>query len=163
MTTTAFDGRVSTGKEEWLTPPELIHSLGEFDLDPCAPINRPWPTASRHLTILDDGLNAQWNGRVWLNPPYGNKTFQWMKRMAEHEGGGIALIFARTETRTFFETVWPVAHSIMFLRGRIRFYNADGTQGRYSGGAPSSLIAYSTFDADKLAESGLTGKLIKLK
>lgn len=22
---------------EWLTPPEIIKSLGEFDLDPCAP------------------------------------------------------------------------------------------------------------------------------
>ena len=28
-------------KSEWLTPPEVIAALGEFDLDPCAPINRP--------------------------------------------------------------------------------------------------------------------------
>ena len=27
----------SMGKDEWLTPPEIIYSLGEFDLDPCSP------------------------------------------------------------------------------------------------------------------------------
>ena len=39
-----FEGNTSTGKDEWLTPPEIIKSLGEFDLDPCSPINRPWAT-----------------------------------------------------------------------------------------------------------------------
>lgn len=32
-------------KDEWLTPPEIIKALGgpeSFDLDPCAPIKRPW-------------------------------------------------------------------------------------------------------------------------
>jgi len=24
--------------DEWLTPPEIVHSLGKFDLDPCSPI-----------------------------------------------------------------------------------------------------------------------------
>ncbi len=42
-------------KDEWLTPPEIVRSLGTFDLDPCSPINRPGPTAKRHLTIDDDG------------------------------------------------------------------------------------------------------------
>ena len=59
-------------KDEWLTPPELIHSLGVFDLDPCAPFNRPWNTAKRHYTILDDGLKKKVIGRVWCNPPYSN-------------------------------------------------------------------------------------------
>lgn len=57
------------GKDEWLTPPEIIRSLGEFDLDPCSPINRPWDTALNHYTIIDNGLKQQWYGRVWCNPP----------------------------------------------------------------------------------------------
>lgn len=91
-------------KDEWLTPPNIIRSLGVFDLDPCSPINRPWDTAINHLTILDDGLSKEWEGRVWLNPPYGNETRKWLKKLAEH-GNGIALIFARTETKTFFPFV----------------------------------------------------------
>jgi hypothetical protein len=34
--------------DTWLTPPTIIQSLGEFDLDPCSPINRPWNTAKNH-------------------------------------------------------------------------------------------------------------------
>ncbi len=72
------------GKDEWLTPPEIITSLGSFDLDPCSPIARPWPTAKTHFTIQDDGLSQKWDGRVWMNPPYGENTFVWMRRLADH-------------------------------------------------------------------------------
>lgn len=41
--------RNKVGKGELLTPPELIKSLGEFGLDPCSPINRPWDTAKKTL------------------------------------------------------------------------------------------------------------------
>ena len=42
---TAFE-RSTVGKDEWLTPPEIIKALGTFDLDPCASSTRPWPRAS---------------------------------------------------------------------------------------------------------------------
>jgi hypothetical protein len=32
--------------DEWLTPPGILKALGQFDLDPCAPVNRPWDTAA---------------------------------------------------------------------------------------------------------------------
>lgn len=42
----AHDFNTNTeNKEDWLTPPEIIQKLGEFDLDPCVPDNRPWDTA----------------------------------------------------------------------------------------------------------------------
>lgn len=46
----------SSGKDEWLTPRPLIQALGEFDLDPCAPIKRPWDMAKNHFTVEDNGL-----------------------------------------------------------------------------------------------------------
>lgn len=46
--------------DEWLTPPELIRSLGGFDLDVCSPVDRPWATAAHHYTKLEDGLNSFW-------------------------------------------------------------------------------------------------------
>jgi len=69
-------------KDEWLTPPEILRALGSFDLDPCSPINRPWPTARVHYTITDDGLSRPWMGRVWFNPPYGGPKIigPWMRR-----------------------------------------------------------------------------------
>ena len=41
---------------EWLTPPELVIKLGEFDLDPCSPINAPFFHAKNNYTILENGL-----------------------------------------------------------------------------------------------------------
>lgn len=73
--------------EEWFTPPELIKALGEFDLDPCSPVNRPWDTAKKHYTKEVDGLKQKWEGRVWLNPPYGKETFKWIERLANHGDG----------------------------------------------------------------------------
>jgi len=147
-------------KEEWLTPPTMVQALGDFDLDPCSPINRPWATASKHFTIMDDGLARDWVGRVWCNPPYGKKTEVWLDRLADH-GNGIALIFARTETRAFFKTVWDRADALLFIKGRIRFHHVTGEQAA-SAGAPSVLVAYGANNIDALRESGIAGKLVLL-
>ncbi len=150
----------TTGKEDWLTPPHVLRALGAFDLDPCSPIGRPWDTASEHYTLMDNGLNKQWRGRIWLNPPYGNQTEQWIKRLADH-GNGIALIFARTETASFHPWVWEYADAIMFLRGRLRFWTKEGREGG-TAGAPSVLVAYGADNAQCLAGCGLDGRLVKL-
>lgn len=146
--------------DEWLTPPEIIRSLGKFDLDPCAPINRPWPTAARHFTIEDNGLWQKWEGRVWLNPPYGPQTGSWLRKLAEH-GDGIALIFARTETEMFFAHAWERARAMLFLRGRLYFHHADGRRATHNGGAPSVLIAYGARNAAALHASGLAGCCVR--
>lgn len=151
--------RVADGKDEWLTPPEIIKALGEFDLDPCSPVKRPWPTALQHFTVEDNGLAQPWSGRVWLNPPYGTETGKWMQRIAEH-GDGIALIFARTETETWFEWVWPKMAGILFLKGRLAFYHVDGHRARTNAGAPSALIAYGELNVRALKASGIPGHLV---
>lgn len=140
--------------DEWLTPPEIVAKLGSFDLDPCSPINRPWPTAGMHYTVLDDGLSQPWHGRVWCNPPFGREAVKWLRRMAEH-GNGIALIPARTETAMFYETVWGAADGVLFLKGRPHFHYVDGSRAAFNSGAPISLVAYGEKNLLALQESGL--------
>lgn len=147
------------GKDEWLTPPEIIKSLGPFDLDPCSPVDRPWPTANKHYTIEDNGLLMPWEGRVWCNPPYGKHTKDWLNKCALH-GNAIAMIFARTETNMFFSYVWGVADAILFIRGRIKFYHVDGSISSESPGAPSVLIAYGENNTKALSNSGIKGHLV---
>jgi DNA N-6-adenine-methyltransferase (Dam). len=84
-----------------------------------------------------------------------------MRRMANH-GNGIALIFARTETDTFFETVWEKAQAILFLKGRLNFYRINGSPGLINSGAPSVLIAYGDDNAEVLRTCGLSGKWLAL-
>lgn len=153
-------------KDEWLTPPEIIDALGgpySFDLDPCSPINRPWPTAKEHFTIADNGLLKPWRGRIWFNPPYGGPTIvgPWMRRMADH-GTGTALIFARTETDLFFETVWKKATALLFFRGRLHFHHVDGKRAKANAGAPSVLIAYGEEDAEILKDCTIEGQYVRL-
>lgn len=150
----------SGGTDEWLTPPEVIDALGPFDLDPCAPINRPWPTARQHYTIADNGLAQPWHGFVWCNPPYANVP-AWLTKLAEH-GNGIALIFARTETQTWFRHVWPAADGVLFLEGRLNFHYVDGRRAKANSGAPSALIAYGPEAAGRLAARPLAGHYVPL-
>lgn len=146
-------------RDEWLTPPEILDALGRFDLDPCAPICRPWPTANRHLTVEDDGLSAPWAPfeRVWCNPPY-SRASPWIQKMATH-GRGIALLFARAETKRWHTWVWPYASHLLFLEGRVTFCMPDGRPSRrgHSSGGPSVLVAYGADDADALGRCGLIG------
>ncbi len=145
----------------WLTPPSLLSALGEFDLDPCAATDRPWDTAKLHYTKEDDGLAQDWRGRVWLNPPYGPGMDKWLKRLAEHPDGGIALIFARTETKTFFEWVWERADALLFIRGRLKFHKPNGELA-LSANSPSVLIAYGKQEVEVLRNCGIVGKLVEL-
>ena len=149
------------GKDEWLTPPEIIKACGEFDLDPCSPIHRPWDTAKRHYHELNDGLMLPWDGRVWCNPPYGKQLGQWLEKCAMH-GDCVALTFARTETKAFHQFVWPCADALFFFEGRLQFYHVNGTRGD-TAGAPSVLIAYGSRNADAIKNCGLKGRFVSLK
>lgn len=145
--------------DEWLTPPEILKVLGPFDLDPCSPVNRPWPTAAAHYTANDDGLTQPWSGRVWCNPPFGREAVKWLRKCAEH-GNAIALVPARTETAMFYETVWGAADAVLFIKGRPHFHYVDGRKAAANSGAPICLVAYGAANADTLRASGL-GRVVK--
>lgn len=157
--------RRSTTTDDWITPQWLIARLGLFDLDPCASPTQPWPCAKNEFRLpKDDGLEKDWTGEVWLNPPYGKQTGKWLKRLAHHKNG-MALVFARTETKMFFEEVWPWADSILFLRGRLTFSYPDGTGspvGHNSGG-PSVLIAYGPRSVSRLLKNPSLGAIVKVE
>ena len=112
---------------EWHTPKWILDGLGPFDDDPCLPGK-------------DDGLAREWQGFVWLNPPYGPECGKYVGRLADH-GNGIALTFARTETKWFVSQAWGRADCILFLYGRLHFLR-NGTERLGNAGAPSCLIGY---------------------
>ena len=147
--------------DEWLTDPNILLKLGDFDLDPCSPIVRPWDTAKRHFSKMDDGLRQEWVGRTWLNPPYGRQVEVWLERLASH-GNGIAMIFARTETQFFFNQVWSKADSVLFMEGRPYFYTVEGKRAKANSGAPVAFISYGKSNVDCLEECKIPGKHILL-
>lgn len=158
---TSFERSKNT-TDEWYTPKELIDSLGEFDLDPCAPVKPLWITAKNMYDKKMDGLKQKWEGRVWLNPPYSRPLIElFMKKMAEHNNG-IALLFNRLDSVMMQEVVLKKATSMKILRKRIRFYRPDGTQGG-SPGCGSILFAFGEYNDRILQENNLEGIYIKLQ
>lgn len=147
-----------TNTVEWMTPKHIIDALGPFDLDPCSPPTRPWPTAALHYTKEDDGLARAWNGLVWMNPPYDRSMKNWMARFAEHNNG-IALVNARTETSWFVKSVWPKALALFFPAGRIVFCKPDGSIA-HAAGSPSVFVAMGSVARDRLARINLAGQHI---
>ena len=88
-----------------------------------------------------------------------------MKKLSSH-GNGIALIFARTETKTFFDNVWGLADCVFFFKKRLKFHHVSGKEADCAG-APSCLIGYGKANVDAIRaaqiEGKLEGKLIILK
>lgn len=149
------------GKADWYTPKYIFDALQtSFDLDPCHPQQRlPWIPVGHIISLPQDGLAADWKGRVWLNPPYGKETPDWLKKMAAH-GNGIALVFSRTDTKWFHDAI-ANAHALLFLDKRIRFIDSDTMEQGGSPGCGSVLIAWGADCAEILRGADL-GTYIKL-
>lgn len=137
----------SSASSEWYTPPKIIERvlmlLDDIDLDPCSnSATSPNVPAHTLYTREDDGLKQQWEGRVYLNPPYGDTIGSWIdKLIIEYQAmqveAAIALIPARTDTAWF----WPLwQYPLCFVRGRLKFISPVDSE---ENSAPfGSVIAY---------------------
>lgn len=128
--------------DTWITPKWIIDAIGISELDPCGFITdngRPLvETAKHYFTEMDDGLNKEWFGDVFVNFPY-SQSKAWMAKMHEYNNG-IVLCFARTETQAWQQNV-KNATGVNFINKRISFLTATGEE-KGNGNAPSALIAW---------------------
>lgn len=127
-----------TGENEWYTPPQYIEAartvLVTIDLDPASSdMAQKTVKASKYFTINDDGLMEQWNGRVWLNPPYAQPAIHNFMQKAVDEFNAGRMTEAIILTHNYTDTTWfhiaaRCASAICFTRGRIGFLSPEGTK-----------------------------------
>src|SRR4030042_4962121 len=108
---------------DWGTEPALFNFLNKkyhFNLDPDA--EKESAKVSNYYDIKKDGLKQPWDGRVFLNPPFGNAVKEWMKK-AKYEITHndnceliVAILAARTDSKWFQE--YCLGNKIIFIRGR---------------------------------------------
>lgn len=126
----------STGKtDEWYTPKDLLQAIGQvYDLDPCSPgRNKCNVTTLNVYTIWDNGLTQDWEGFVFMNPPFGgrNSHIPWLVKFLKH-GDGIAIVRAYTSAAWFHDYAIK-ADAMLFPRGKTKFVRPDGTVGKAPG------------------------------
>lgn len=136
---------------EWYTPPAIVQVMGGqegFDLDPCTPEDPsvlPAPTARRMIRPSEDGLATPWpeQDHVWMNPPYGRGIERWLEKLANHPGGGIALVPANLDPAWMHDYILkhPNANAMLATRGRLRFVKPDGSLAKAAPGG-SVFVAY---------------------
>jgi len=64
----------------------VIACMGAIDLDPCSNSREiPNVPAARHYTYEDNGLVQPWEGRVFLNPPFGPDVERWFSKFTRSE------------------------------------------------------------------------------
>jgi len=118
-------GRSDRG--EWETPQWLFDILNaefHFTVDVCAlPDNTKCPV---YFTPDDDGLEQEWNGTCWMNPPYGREIKVWMEKARQSAENGatvVCLVPARPDTEWWWENC--IRHEIRFIRGRLQWPDSD--------------------------------------
>lgn len=142
--------------DEWYTPKYIFDALcTAFDLDVAAPNDGPLHVpASRWFST--NGLEQDWSGFVWMNPPFGgrNSLAPWLAKFFDH-GNGIALTPDRTSA-PWFQDAWRRADLVLFMP-KVRFLKPDGSEGK----SPSNGTALwaageaAQFALDRAARAGL--------
>ena len=127
-----------TGDEESYTPPKYIESaravMGEIDLDPASnTMAQENVKADKYFTVNDNGLEQDWSGRVWLNPPYTARVINKFidKTVQDFSSGEIkeAIVLTNNNTDTsWFHNAAKTASAICFTAGRINFLKRDGSK-----------------------------------
>lgn len=126
----------NSGNNEWYTPAHYVEAarkvMGGIDLDPASSeIANHTVKALRFFTADDNGLEQQWRGRVWMNPPYAQPLIaQFIERMIEQYCANVvteAIVLVNNATDTAWgQALLKSGASVCFPKARIRFLDPAG-------------------------------------
>jgi len=116
-------------KNDWETPPELFKLGCDFfahepKLDVCATAENS--LCKYHYNEDMDALTKPFDVPFFCNPPYSDlKT--WIRKCylehVKHNVSGLMLVFSKTDTAAFHDYAFGGKAEILFLRGRVKFWN----------------------------------------
>jgi phage N-6-adenine-methyltransferase len=129
----------SSQTDMWSTPQDKFDELDyefDFDCDVCATADNA--KCVKYFTKEEDGLQQEWTGTCWMNPPYGRAIKKWVQKAYESSLAGatvVCLLPARTDTAWWHD--YCIKGEIRFLRGRLKF----GGQ-KNSAPFPSAIVIF---------------------
>ncbi len=145
--------------DDFLTPPDLVKAMGEFDLDPCASHRQQTHLARWQYRFPEDnGLLLPWSGSVFVNPPF-SELRTWVERFVLH-ANGVLLAPARVEVSWFWD-LWRYSDAIFFTKGPVKYLCPEGkAPPRFFGGA---FCAMGQQNAQRLYQIPLKGVMVTSK
>lgn len=132
---------------EWYTPAEYLEAaryvMGGIDIDPASnDYANQRVQAGVYYTSETNGLEQEWHGRCWLNPPYGRMSGAFIQRLTEQYKAGnvteaVVLLNAHSAETDWFAPLWD--HLLCFTDHRINFESPDGVK---DGSTHGSVFIY---------------------
>ncbi|MBB6299923.1 DNA N-6-adenine-methyltransferase [Rhizobium leucaenae] len=120
-----------SGDNEWYTPARYVDMarevMGSIDTDPASnPTAQRTVRASTYYTEETNGLDKEWLGKVWMNPPYSNPEVQQFadKVIAEYRSGRVteAIVLTNNSADTgWHRSMQDACTRMCTTTGRIRF------------------------------------------
>ena len=138
--------QASSKKDDWETPQDLfdeLHAKYNFTLDASATDENA--KLDNYYTIEDNALKQKWEGRVFVNPPYGREIKYWVEKaykesLESYNECVVMLIPSRTDTIYWHDFIFGKAKEIDFLKGRLKF-EVNGKAGQPAP-FPSAIVIY---------------------
>jgi phage N-6-adenine-methyltransferase len=148
-----------SGDNEWYTPSKYIEMardvLGTIDVDPASNVTAQATVRSdRYYTVDNSGLDKEWCGQVWMNPPYSQPEInQFADKLLEELKAGRTKA-AIVLTNNSGDTSWHQAladdsKAMCITRGRIKFESPTRTS---NSPATGQSFFYFGPDPDRFAE-----------
>jgi hypothetical protein len=120
-------------KSDWNTPESLLKHVYAFwpdgvSLDPCSNSTSIVVASLRwDGSEGQNGLTKPWEGRVFVNPPYGREITDWIEKIqcevSARDCEVLVLVPARTDTR-WWHLAMKDCRAVCFLKGRLKFVGA---------------------------------------
>ena len=126
----------NSGNQEHYTPRRFTDSarivMGSIDLDPASnEVANSWIQADTFYSLENQGLDKEWTGNIWMNPPYDSKSLKPLaaKLFNSDISQAIVLTNNNTDTKVGQEFLqW--ASAICLIAGRVKFMKPDGTENK---------------------------------
>ena len=129
----------NTGNQEHYTPPKFIeaarNTMSSIDLDPASnELANKTVKAKAFYTKNNCGLDKEWNGNVWLNPPYDSKTLKlFINKLVNSPRIHQAIVLLNNNTETIIgQTMLKWASAICLVKSRTRFLTPEGIESKHT-------------------------------
>lgn len=145
------DVMFSSKTDMWATPQDFYNSLNakfKFQTDVCAIAENA--KCDNYYSPEQNGLEQDWKGTCWMNPPYGREISRWMEKayVSAKDNGAtvVCLVPARVDTKWWHN--FSAKGEVSFLKGRLKFGDSKN-----SAPFPSAVVVFRPTVKDALADS----------